>query len=36
MMLESHTPNDSLIEQFLESLRALPEVHAELRPTGSL
>ena len=30
MMLESHTTERRLIEQFLETLRALPEVHAEL------
>lgn len=29
-MLESHTTERRLIEQFLETLRALPEVHAEL------
>ena len=29
-MLESHTTERQLIEQFLETLRALPEVHAEL------
>jgi hypothetical protein len=34
-MLESHTTERQLIEQFLETLLALPEVHAELDPPGA-